>query len=118
RPRLARCATHSHSMCPWLWVGSRNARTHPYTHQSPDIRETGLAADSRMRFRDKAVIVTGAAGGIGRASAIAFAAEGARLVIADTGDKLAETARLCRAQGAAVQALTLDVSADHAADML
>lgn len=71
-----------------------------------------------MRFRDKAVIVTGAAGGIGRASAVAFAAEGARLVIADTRDTLAGTAELCRAQGAAVQVLTLDVSADHAPDLL
>lgn len=36
-----------------------------------------------MRFRDKVVIVTGAARGIGRAIALGFAHEGARLVVAD-----------------------------------
>lgn len=36
-----------------------------------------------MRFTDKVVLVTGAAGGIGLATALRFAAEGARLVLAD-----------------------------------
>jgi NAD(P)-dependent dehydrogenase (short-subunit alcohol dehydrogenase family) len=36
-----------------------------------------------MRFTDQVVIVTGGANGIGRACATAFAAEGARVVIAD-----------------------------------
>ncbi len=35
------------------------------------------------RFTDKVVFVTGAASGIGRAAAIAFAAEGARVAILD-----------------------------------
>jgi NAD(P)-dependent dehydrogenase (short-subunit alcohol dehydrogenase family) len=34
-------------------------------------------------FEGKVVIVTGAAGGIGRASAVAFARKGARVVVAD-----------------------------------
>ncbi len=51
----------------------------------------------RMRFTDKTVIVTGAAQGIGRACVEAFAAEGARVVIADVdagqGERLAAELR-------------------------
>jgi 3(or 17)beta-hydroxysteroid dehydrogenase len=36
-----------------------------------------------MRLKGKVAIVTGAASGIGRASAILFAKEGARIVVAD-----------------------------------
>jgi NAD(P)-dependent dehydrogenase (short-subunit alcohol dehydrogenase family) len=35
-------------------------------------------AGSRMRFKDKVAFITGAGTGIGRATAIAFASEGAR----------------------------------------
>lgn len=72
-----------------------------------------------MRFKDKSVVVTGAAGGIGRASSVAFAAEGANLVIADLKEEmLQETARICRHQGAAVQVLLLDVASEDAPDVL
>jgi meso-butanediol dehydrogenase / (S,S)-butanediol dehydrogenase / diacetyl reductase len=39
-----------------------------------------------MRLLEKAAVVTGAASGIGRASALRFAEEGARLVVADVED--------------------------------
>jgi NAD(P)-dependent dehydrogenase (short-subunit alcohol dehydrogenase family) len=53
----------------------------------------------------KAVIVTGAGAGLGRAYAIDAAAEGARVVINDvTGDRLAETAAEISALGAKVVA--------------
>ncbi len=46
-----------------------------------------------MRFSGKRVVVTGAASGIGRATALLFAAEGAELTIADINEAgLAETA--------------------------
>lgn len=46
-----------------------------------------------MLLRDKVCVITGAANGIGRAMARCFAAEGARLVLADLdGDRLARVA--------------------------
>jgi NAD(P)-dependent dehydrogenase (short-subunit alcohol dehydrogenase family) len=72
-----------------------------------------------MRFQGKSVLVTGAAGGIGRASAVAFAEEGARLVIVDLkAEMLEQTAQLCRERGAEVRALVLDVAEDSAPDVL
>jgi NAD(P)-dependent dehydrogenase (short-subunit alcohol dehydrogenase family) len=37
------------------------------------------------RFKDKVVLITGAAGGIGRAAAVRFATEGARVGLAAPG---------------------------------
>ena len=72
-----------------------------------------------MRFRGKSVVVTGAAGGIGRATAVAFAAEGASLIVADLKESLLqETADLCRAKDARVIALGLDVASEGAPDAL
>lgn len=45
-----------------------------------------------MRFQDKTVIVTGAAGGIGSAIAARFASEGARVIITDVNAEGAEAA--------------------------
>lgn len=64
-----------------------------------------------QRFDGKTVFITGAAGGIGRATAIAFAAEGARVVITDQSEAtLQETAEHIKAAGAEVLAMTCDVS--------
>jgi 3-oxoacyl-[acyl-carrier protein] reductase len=52
------------------------------------------------RFADRRVLITGAAGGMGRAFAEAFAAEGAGLILTDIEQKgLEETASLARTQG-------------------
>jgi NAD(P)-dependent dehydrogenase (short-subunit alcohol dehydrogenase family) len=71
-----------------------------------------------MRFREKSVLVTGAAGGIGGAAAVAFAAEGARLVLVDVKDALDATAGMCREAGAQVRTLLLDVTADDAPERM
>ena len=53
-----------------------------------------------MRFEGKVVLVTGAASGIGRAGAQLFAAEGARLVLADRNRAGAEEAAHAIGRGA------------------
>ncbi len=64
-----------------------------------------------MRFEGKGVVVTGAAQGIGRAVAKAFAAEGAGLVLLDNeGDVLDATAQAILDTGAKVEAIIGDVS--------
>jgi NAD(P)-dependent dehydrogenase (short-subunit alcohol dehydrogenase family) len=55
------------------------------------------------RFIGKSVFVTGAGSGIGRATALAFAAEGARLAVYDlSGEAAEETARGIREAGGEV----------------
>lgn len=58
-----------------------------------------------MRFKDKVIVITGAAAGLGKQNAISFAKEGAKLAICDIQEeKLKVTAELCRAEGAEVLA--------------
>jgi NADP-dependent 3-hydroxy acid dehydrogenase YdfG len=64
-----------------------------------------------MDLKGKVIFVTGASSGIGAATAIAFAREGARLLLAARrAGKLSETASACLAAGAqAVHSIDLDV---------
>jgi 3-oxoacyl-[acyl-carrier protein] reductase len=61
-----------------------------------------------MRFKDKVVVVTGAAAGIGRVTAEAFAAEGARVAICDVNPEAGEAA--ARALGPEASFRRVDVA--------
>lgn len=64
-----------------------------------------------MRFENKVAIVTGAGNGMGRASALRLAQEGARVVVADIErDSAAKVADEIRAGGASALAVPLQVS--------
>ena len=63
------------------------------------------------RFTDRVAFITGAASGIGRAAAIAFAAEGARLAILDrSADALRTVEASVKEAGGEVLAIACDVS--------
>lgn len=61
------------------------------------------------QFQNKVALVTGAAGGIGRASALAFAARGASVALCDIAD-VSETAALVKDAGATALALNMNVA--------
>lgn len=67
-----------------------------------------------MKLNDKVAIVTGAADGIGQASALAFAQHGASVVLADIESEMnqAAAARISEETGQETLAVTCDVSED------
>ena len=66
-----------------------------------------------MQLKDKAAIITGAGSGVGRATALRFAEEGAKVVVADIDlDRATETAQLVEKEGGTAVAVQVDVSDD------
>ncbi|MYY04995.1 MULTISPECIES: SDR family oxidoreductase [unclassified Streptomyces] len=101
------------------WVGE-------FAAAAESARETGLPVEAGAkgryaeRFGGQLVLVTGAAGGIGRATALAFAGAGARVVAVDRdaegAERTAESAR--RAGAPQAWAETVDVGDEQAMEKL
>lgn len=66
-----------------------------------------------MRLKDKVAIITGGGGGMGRVAATMFAAEGARVVVAEFSEAAGnETVRLIKAAGGEATFVCVDVSSE------
>jgi short-subunit dehydrogenase len=78
----------------------------------------GVMAAPRT-FRDAVVVITGASSGIGRATALAFAVEGARLVLASRSrSALSEVESQCRERGGQVLVVPTDIADPAAVERL
>jgi NAD(P)-dependent dehydrogenase (short-subunit alcohol dehydrogenase family) len=82
-------------------------------------RNTVLGGRKSGRLASKVAIVTGAAGGLGRAIAVRLAEEDATLVLADIEHKgLAETERMIMARGGKATSVVADVTEELAVKAL
>lgn len=64
------------------------------------------------RLSGKSVVITGAASGIGRASAILFAQEGAKVIAADRAEAVAETVDMVKQAGGTAISVLCDASSE------
>lgn len=102
------------------WIGEFAAVNEAALQDGVPVRDTAPKGAYADRFGGQLVLVTGAAGGIGRATAFAFAEAGARVVAVDRDEEGASrTAELARLIGApAAWAETVDVSDEQAMEKL
>ncbi len=102
------------------WITEFAAANESASQGGIPVRDTAPKGAHAERFGGQLVLVTGAAGGIGRATAFAFAEAGARVVAVDRdADGAARTAELARLIGApATWAETVDVSDEAAMEKL
>src|SRR3954464_9443516 len=70
-----------------------------------------MTTNTKGQFTDKVAFVTGAANGIGRAAALAFAREGASVIVADVSEQGDQTTtRLIQEAGGRALAVQCDVT--------
>ena len=84
-----------------------------YPHSVPVVRghRAPRTEGVRTKLHDKVTLVTGAGSGIGRAAAVLFAREGARVAVVDLHeDSAKDTAEMIERAGGQALALRADVS--------
>lgn len=102
------------------WIGEFAAANEAAEQGGVPVRDAAPKGAYADRFGGQLVLVTGAAAGIGRATAFAFAEAGARVVAVDRdAEGAGRTAELARLIGApAAWAETVDVSDEQAMEKL
>jgi NAD(P)-dependent dehydrogenase (short-subunit alcohol dehydrogenase family)/pimeloyl-ACP methyl ester carboxylesterase len=109
-------------------------RSHPHTvarcaselidhaeggRESRALRRARRTGPQRRRFEDTLVVITGAGSGIGRATALEFAEQGAEVVVTDIdAQEVERTAQLASTLGPLASAYTVDVSDGDAVEKL
>ncbi|MFB8106146.1 MULTISPECIES: SDR family oxidoreductase [unclassified Streptomyces] len=102
------------------WIGEFAAASETGGQEGPAVQRPAAKGRYAERFGGQLVLVTGAASGIGRATAFAFAEAGARVVAVDLdAEGAARTAELARLVGApAAWGEAVDVSDEAAMEKL
>ncbi|MFE7428705.1 SDR family oxidoreductase [Streptomyces sp. NPDC057545] len=102
------------------WISEFVAANEASQESGRPVRDTGPTGAYADRFAGQLVLVTGAAGGIGRATAFAFAEAGARVVAVDrNAEGAARTAEMARLIGSpAAWGEVVDVSDEQAMEKL
>ncbi|MFF9075287.1 SDR family oxidoreductase [Streptomyces sp. NPDC014872] len=102
------------------WISEFVAANEASQESGRPVRDTGPTGAYADRFAGQLVLVTGAAGGIGRATAFAFAEAGARVVAVDRdAEGAARTAEMARLIGSpAAWGEVVDVSDEQAMEKL
>lgn len=70
-----------------------------------------------MSIKDKVIIVTGAAGGLGQSFSLRFAKEGAKVVVADIAD-VSNTMNLIESEGGCALAVKVDVTNQESVEQM
>ncbi|MFB7849794.1 MULTISPECIES: SDR family oxidoreductase [unclassified Streptomyces] len=102
------------------WIDEFVAANEAATEDGRPVQDTSPSGAYAERFGGQLVLVTGAAGGIGRATAFAFAEAGARVVAVDRdAEGAARTAEMARLIGSpAAWGEAVDVSDEQAMEKL